>query len=78
MNWCRVCTGSCYLLLRKVFGVFHDPKHFETLYNNLVSYCLALLNNLDVWKSGSSTVCQLEVWPVRSSVAVVVRGIHGP
>ena len=32
---------------------------------------VGLLNNLDVWKSGSFTVCQ------SGSLAVVVRGIDG-
>lgn len=33
--------------------------------------CLGLLNNLDVWKSGSFTVCH------SGSLAVVVFGIDG-
>ena len=54
--------------------------------NDLVGVCMALLNNLGVWKSGSFTAWQSGSLAVvvpgidgieRSSAAVVVIGIYG-
>ena len=53
VDWCRVFTGNGYLLLQPYFA----ELQFETIWDNLMSVCLALLNDLEVWQ-----LYNLEVW----------------